>query len=50
MFEPKENKTKIEIINVTLSEDGNIQRWQTLKFLRKQYKNLLKEQVIRKIK
>ena len=50
MSEPKENKTKIEIINVTLSEDGNIQRWQTLKFLRKQYKNMLEEQVIRKIK
>lgn len=50
MFEPKENKTKIEIINVTLSEDGNIQRWQTLKFLRKQYKNMIEKQVIKKMK
>ena len=50
LYEPKENRTTIEIINVTLSEDGNIQRWQTLKYLRKQYKKTLEKQVIDKIK
>lgn len=50
LSEPKENRTKIEIINVTLSEDGNIQRWQTLKYLRKQYKKTMEKQVIEKIK
>ena len=50
LYEPKENKTKIEIINVTLSEEGNIQRWQTLKYLRKQYKNMLEKQMIKKVK
>ncbi len=48
--EPKENRTKIEIINITLSEDGNIQKWQTLKYLRKQYKKALEKQVIYKLK
>lgn len=50
MYEPKENVTIIEIVNVTLSEDGNIQRWQTLKYLRKQYKRMLEKQVVDKIK
>lgn len=50
LYEPKENKTIIEIINVTLSEDGNIQKWQTLKYLRKQYKKTMEKQVIEKIK
>lgn len=50
LYEPKKNKTKIEIINVTLSEDGNIQKWQTLKYLRKQYKKTMEKQVIEKIK
>lgn len=50
LYEPKENKTKIEILNVTLSEDGNIQRWQTLKHLRKQYKKIIEKQVIKKLK
>lgn len=50
LYEAKENKTRIEIINVTLSEDGNIQRWQTLKYLRKQYKKTFEKQVINKIK
>ena len=50
MYEPKENKTIIKIINVTLSEDGNIQRWQTLKYLRKEYKRMIEKQVIKKIK
>lgn len=50
LFEPKANKTQIEIINVTLSEDGNIQKWQTLKYLRKQYKRAMEKQVIEKLK
>lgn len=50
MYEPKENRTKIEIINVTISKDGNIQRWQTLKYLRKQYKKAMEKQMIKKIK
>ncbi|WP_194778631.1 hypothetical protein [Pararhodonellum marinum] len=50
MYEPKENRTIIKIINVTLSEDGNIQRWQTLKYLRKEYKRMIEKQVIKKIK
>lgn len=50
MYEPKENVTIIEIVNVTLSEDGNIQRWQTLKYLRKQYKRMLEKQLVDKIK
>ena len=50
LHEPKENRTKIEIINVTLSEDGNIQQWQMLKYLRKQYKKTLEKKVIDKIK
>jgi hypothetical protein len=50
MYEPQEAKTIIKIINVTLSEDGNIQRWQTLKYLRKEYKRMIEKQVIKKIK
>lgn len=50
LYEPKENQTNIEIINVTLSEDGNIQKWQTLKYLRKRYKKILEKQMIKKIK
>jgi|SRR5690554_65742 len=50
LYEPKKNRTIIEIINVTLSEDGNIQKWQTLKFLRKQYKKSIEKQVIHKMK
>lgn len=50
MYEPGKNRTRIEILNVTLSKDGNIQRWQTLKFLRKQYKKAMKKQLINQIK
>jgi len=46
----EDNRTKIEIINITLSEDGNIQRWQTLKYLRKQYKKMLEKQLINEVK
>lgn len=50
IYEPKEDRAKIEIINVTLSEEGNIQKWQTLKYLRKQYKKMVEKQVIKKLK
>ncbi|WBX99489.1 hypothetical protein [Chryseobacterium gambrini] len=50
LYETEQNRTKIEIINVKLSEDGNIQRWQTLKYLRKQYKKSMEKQVIEKLK
>jgi hypothetical protein len=46
----KEDRTIIEIINITLSEDGNIQRWQTLKYLRKQYKKMVEKQFINEVK
>lgn len=50
VYETGKKKTNIQIINVTLSEKGNIQRWQTLKRLKKQYRKLLKHQLIEKIK
>ena len=50
LYELKENKTIVEIINVTLNKGGNVQKWQTLKYLRKQYKNFLEKQMIEKIK
>ncbi|MDR2650789.1 MAG: hypothetical protein LBC68_00535 [Prevotellaceae bacterium] len=43
-------KTKLTIINVTLSKEGNIQNWKTLKFLSRQYSSWLKENLIEKIK
>jgi hypothetical protein len=48
--ESKNGRTDIEILSVTLSEEGNIQRWQTLKHLRKKYKKILEEQMIDSIK
>ena len=42
-------KTKIEIINVTLTNSGSIQRWQTLKYMRKQYKKLLEKELIQEV-
>ena len=47
--EVKPNKTKLTIINVTLSKDGNIQNWKTLKFLSRHYSSWLKENLIEKI-
>jgi len=44
------NKTKLTIVNVTLSEKGNIQNWKTLKYLSKQYSSWLKENLIEKVK
>lgn len=43
------NKTKLTIINVTLSEEGNIQNWKKLKALSKTYSSLLKDNLIEKI-
>lgn len=43
-------KTKLTIINVTLSKKGNIQNWKTLKALTKQYSSWLKENLIEKVK
>ena len=43
-------KTKITIINVTLSKEGNIQNWKTLRSLSKQYSSWLKENWIEKVK
>lgn len=42
-------KTKLTIINVTLSKEGNIQDWKALKFLKKQYSSWLKENLIERI-
>ena len=50
LYELKENRTILEIMNVSLSEDGNIQKWQTLKYLRKLYKKTMEKQVIEKLK
>lgn len=50
LYELSEKKTRVEIINLTLSKDGNIQRWQTLKYFRKQYKKTIEKQVVNKIK
>ena len=47
--EIKPNKTKLTIINVTLSKEGNIQNWKTLKRLSKYYLSWLKENLIEKI-
>ena len=47
--ELKPNKTKLTIINVTLSREGNIQNWKTLKSLSGQYSSWLKENLIEKI-
>ena len=50
MYEPKSNQTTISLINLTLTEHGNIQRWQTLKKFRKKYKKLLEENFISTLK
>lgn len=50
LFEAQPKVTDIEIINVTLTKDGNIQKWQILKRLRSQYKDMLEKQLIKKIK
>lgn len=45
-----EKKSQIEIINVTLSKDGNIQSWQTLKYLKKQYKKIIENKIVKNVK
>ncbi len=50
LVELQENKTLVKIINVTLSEDENFQKWQTLKYFHKQYKKAIENQVIDKLK
>lgn len=47
--ELKPNKTKLTVINITLSEEGNIQNWKTLKSMSKTYSSWLKENLIEKI-
>lgn len=47
--ELKPNKTKLTIINVTLTKEGNIQDWKNLKYFSKQYEMWLKENLIQKI-
>ena len=44
------NKTKLTIINVTLSKKGNIQNWKTMKYLSKEYSSWLKKNLIEKVK
>lgn len=44
------NKTKLTIINVTLSQEGSIQNWKTLRSLSKEYDIWFKENFIKKIK
>lgn len=49
LIEVNPNKTKLTIINVTISEDGHIQDWKKLKSLSKQYNSWLKNNLIEKI-
>lgn len=49
LSEIKPNKTKLTIINVTLTNEGNIQDWKLLKRLSKEYNSLLKKGLIEKI-
>ena len=44
------HKTKLTIINVTLSKEGNIQNWKTLRSLSQHYSSWLKENLIEKVK
>lgn len=50
LYEQNKKLTHVKIINVTLREKAPIQKWQTLKFLSKQYQKALKRQLIKKIK
>ncbi|WP_108823610.1 hypothetical protein [Dysgonomonas sp. Marseille-P4361] len=42
-------KTKLTIINITFSKEGNIQNWKTLKSMSKTYSSWLKDNLIEKI-
>lgn len=50
LYEIKEGKTKIEIINVQLSKPGNIQDWKYLRSLSRFYKGQIKKSLIEPIK
>jgi hypothetical protein len=50
LTEIKPNKTKLTLINVTISKKGNIQNWRVLKSLSRQYDQWLKDNLIEKIK
>lgn len=50
MWEYRPNRTRLQIINITLPQEGNIQNWKTLKRLSKHYKKLIKKDLIEKIK
>ncbi len=50
LFTLKPNKTRISLINVTLSPEGNIQNWRYLRALSKQYDIWLKNNLIEKVK
>jgi len=49
LHEATSNKTRIEIINVTLPKDGNVQNWRYLKGLSRTYKEWLKSNFVEKI-
>jgi hypothetical protein len=44
------NKTRLTIINVTLSKEGNVQNWKLLRLLNREYKKWLKNNLVEKIK
>ncbi|WP_050701385.1 hypothetical protein [Dysgonomonas sp. BGC7] len=50
LMEINPNKTKLTIINVTLSRKGQIQDWKELRSLSKRYDEWLKDNLIEKIK
>ena len=47
--ELNDNKTILKIVNVTLTKEGNIQNWKTLKSMSKRYNIWLKNNMIEKI-
>ena len=49
LIEINQNKTKINLINVTLNKPGNIQSWKYLKRLSKDYRGYLKDNFIKEI-
>ena len=44
-----ENKTRIEIINVTLDNDLDLQKWQVLKQLQKKYEFIVQDQFVKEL-
>lgn len=49
LVELNPKKTRLEIINVTLTKEGNIQYWKNLKVLSQQYESWLKKNLIEKV-